>query len=286
MSVTDIRELDPQLIEIFDAAVDLYNRETKLLESATESSASINATHFLARQAFQFATAALSLMEDARQPLFPAAALLRTCLEAQARANHIVAATGEDREKLATEFFDMLTAGRDYYEVLTADWYKKFGSEVPALLSKDKRILEAIQAKIEKIDTSQLKNLRAKHQKLSSEWSYATVIGRDKMTDPNWQMRTGPQGIQPSLYLHYVQYCSFVHCDPTSLRFEGKLNVLAEGHCAVLAAFSALTSFMTALGKCADPKFQEIRKAMVAFSVPLVQKTLRKASNRPASGAK
>jgi hypothetical protein len=272
--------LDPQLLEIFEAVVNLYNRENKLLESATESSASINATHFLVRQAIMFADAALFLMQDENQSLIPAAALLRTCLEAQARANHILGSTGEEREKLAAEFLDMMTTGDAYYRLLLAEWFKNWEADVAKTLSNYEPVLATIRERAGKVDTSPLKELRKKYQGLGRKWGYATVIGRDKLTDPEWQKRTGPQGIQPSLYLLYTQYCSFVHSDPTSLKHESKLNVLSEGHAAVLAAYSALTSFMTALGKAADADYQKIRQAMIAFQ--LVPKTLRIAPKSPA----
>ena len=81
--------VDSRLKEIHIAVLNLYNRETIHLQSKPTSVVSINAANFLAGQATAFADAALFLMEDASQPLNAAAALLRTCLEAQARANHI-----------------------------------------------------------------------------------------------------------------------------------------------------------------------------------------------------
>ena len=93
--------VDQELKSIHHAALLIYNRETLHIRSNPTSVHSINATNFLAGQATIFADAALLLMEDARQPLNVPAALLRTCLEAQARANHIIAAKGKAREDRA-----------------------------------------------------------------------------------------------------------------------------------------------------------------------------------------
>jgi hypothetical protein len=76
--------VDTELREIHITAMNLYNRETAHLQSNPTSIVSINAVNFLASQATTFADTALFLMEDTRQPLNVPAALLRTCLEAQA----------------------------------------------------------------------------------------------------------------------------------------------------------------------------------------------------------
>jgi hypothetical protein len=63
---------DPQLMAIYQACVDLYNRETSLIRDKPTACASINATNFLACHAIRFADAALFLMEDVKQPLYTA----------------------------------------------------------------------------------------------------------------------------------------------------------------------------------------------------------------------
>src|SRR5580700_4020204 len=103
--------IDPELNAAHHALLSIYNRETIAIKKNPTSFVSINATHFLAGQATIFADAALILMLDGRQPLNAPVALLRTCLEAQARANHIIAAAGQVRESRAAEFEELMQLG-------------------------------------------------------------------------------------------------------------------------------------------------------------------------------
>src|SRR5271170_2683908 len=97
----DNSPVDPGLKRIHQVLTIIYNRETTELQKTPTKLASINATNFLAGQCVMFADSALFLMEDTRQPFSVPVALLRTCLEAQARCNHIIAAQGQVREALA-----------------------------------------------------------------------------------------------------------------------------------------------------------------------------------------
>src|SRR5271154_3995964 len=108
-------DIDPEHRAIHFDVLNIYNRETTLIRSKPTSVDSINATNFLAGQATIFADAALVLMEDARQPLNVPAALLRTCLEAQARCNHIIGAVGQERENRASELVQLMHCGHEYY---------------------------------------------------------------------------------------------------------------------------------------------------------------------------
>ncbi|MGD0652008.1 MAG: hypothetical protein ABSA97_12885 [Verrucomicrobiia bacterium] len=283
MSTPDIRDLDPQLVRIYEAAVDLYNRQNKAVASLTETSASINATHFLTRQTIVFATAALRHMEDAHQPLMPAVALLRTCLEAQARANHIVAATGVERERLANQFIDMMAAGYDYYRMMITKVNKDDAADIADLPSKAQAIFAAIKPMVENVDTSTVGALEDRYKDLLKKWTYNNVIGKKSLNDPKWKNRTQVQRLQSGLHVIYVKCCAFVHSDPTSMKLEKELSLLEESHTAVLAIISAINSFFIALGKEDDAALQELNAAMVAF--PLAEKTFKEMGYRlPSNG--
>src|ERR1035441_10757164 len=95
--------VDPQLKALHHALLSIYNRETESVRAKPTSVVSVNATNFLAGQAIAFADAALFLMEDVRHTLDVPVALVRTCLDAQVRANHITAVIGTEREDCAGE---------------------------------------------------------------------------------------------------------------------------------------------------------------------------------------
>jgi hypothetical protein len=193
--------VDPHLKAIHIAALNLYNRETLLIQSNPTSTASINATNFLARQATIFADAVLFLMEDARQPLNSAVALLRTCLEAQARANYIIAVAEEERERRANEFLQLMNVGHDYNKALAIQMMKDFGTDPSKFLPRELPYLPAIRLLLKNTDTSNLKALKSQYDKMSGKWSYGKVIGREQLLDPIWQKRSEAQSLQPGLYL-------------------------------------------------------------------------------------
>ena len=162
---------DPQLLAIYCDSVNLYNRETSIIRGNPTACASINATNFLACYAIRFADAALFLMEDVHQPLTPAAALLRTCLEAQARANHIVAASGEEREKLAREFLELMTLGYNYNEAVAFQMQKEIAGDASKFPTRDQPIIAAIMPHLENIDTSNVDALRKQYEDSRNKWS-------------------------------------------------------------------------------------------------------------------
>jgi hypothetical protein len=170
-------KIDPELMAIHFAAINLYNRETSYIKANPSPVASINATSFLAEQVTIFANAVLFLLEDDRQALNVPAALLRTCLEAQARANHIVAATGTEREQRANEFTQLRGAGHKYYETLAMQMAKDFAPNSTNSLPRDLPYLPHIYRLIANADTSNLHELKRQYKRMSDKWSYGEVIG-------------------------------------------------------------------------------------------------------------
>ena len=257
--------VDSRLKEIHIAVLNLYNRETIHLQSKPTSVVSINAANFLAGQATAFADAALFLMEDASQPLNAAAALLRTCLEAQARANHITAVAGEEREQRANEFLQLMDVGHKYYETMAIQMTKDLAPDASNSLPRDLPYLIAIKNLLQDTDTSNLKALKKQYKQMSANWSYGKVIGREKLADPVWRNRSEAQQIQASLDLSYIKFCAFVHSDPASLK--SSLTPIGLVYSAVMAEMVAILCFFTALGKEKDQDLLNLKKSFIAFDV-------------------
>ncbi len=196
--------VDAELKELHIAAMNLYNRETAHLQSNPTSIVSINAVNFLAGQATTFADSTLFLMEDARQPLNAPAALLRTCLEAQARANHIIAVAGTDREQRANELLQLMHVGHDYYVTMSIQMTKDFTPNASNSLPRNLPYLPHIKRLTDSIDTSKLKVLENEYKRLGRNWSYNKVIGRKELLNPAWQNRSEAQRLQPELYVRYI----------------------------------------------------------------------------------
>jgi hypothetical protein len=266
--------VNTQLKEIHIAALNLYNRETAHLQSNPTSIVSINAVNFLAGQATTFADSALFLMEDARQQLNAPAALLRTCLEAQARANHIIAVAGREREQKANELLQLMNVGHDYYVTMSIQMTKDFAPDASNSLPRNLPYLPHIKRLTDSIDTSKLKALEKQYKLLGQNWSYSKVIGRKELLDPVWQNRSEAQRLQPALYVRYIQLCAFVHSDPASLKLAPLLTPLSVVYTAVMAEIAAVLCFFVALGKEKDPDLLNLKKDFITFDV--IEKTLPK----------
>jgi hypothetical protein len=259
--------VDPELKAIHQAVFDIYNRETMAIKAHPTTVVSIKATNFLAGQATMFADAALILMEDTRQPLNVPAALLRTCLEAQARANHIVGVTGQAREDRASELEQLMKLGHDYYETLVIKLFKDYSADESTFQPRDRPYLPALKATFGKTDTSKLKVLKKQYEEMNRNWAYGKVVERDKFGDPKALSRSEAQPLQPMLNLVYTQCCAFVHSDPASLAHSQLLTRIDVAYNLVLAEVISIMCFSTALGKHRDQDLMNIKKRIMAFDV-------------------
>jgi hypothetical protein len=204
-------------------------------------------------------------LEDIRRPLNSASALLRTCLEAQAKANHIIALAGEEREKLAFDFLQLQDAGHEYFDGLALQKTKDFKPDASNTLPRELPYLAAIKPLVEKCDTSNLEALKNKYKALNCKWSYGKIIERGKFSDPVWQNRSEAQQLQPELDLRYITMCVFVHCDPASLNLAP--TPLSLAYIAVIAEVAAVLCFFVALGKEKDQDLKNLKKNLIAFNV-------------------
>jgi hypothetical protein len=260
-------EIASEQREIHLEILNLYNRETGRIQANPTAIASINATNFLAGQATIFADAALVLMEDVRQPLNVPAALVRTCLEAQARANHIIAAKGDDRETLARELIDLMNISHAFYEKTAIQMMKDSMSDESKALPRDRAYFPAMKSVLGIVDTSNLESLKKQYEKISKNWTYSNVIGRKKFKDQIFLNRSEAQPLQPALDLIYTQACAFVHCDPASIKHGQILSVPGLAHALVLSELIAVMCFFTALGKEKDQDFINIKIRFNAVDV-------------------
>lgn len=259
--------VDPELRAIHLSILKLYNRETEVLKAQPTSHSSVNVVNFLAGQAVIFADSALVLLEDSRQPINVPAASVRTCLEAQARANHIIASKGKERERLAAELELLMKVGHEYYELMAIKMAKELSPNPGNTQPRDLPYVPHIQKLYKDTDTSKVSKLEKQYRELSRNWGYTRIVGKDKFLDKAWQSRSEAQPLQPELYLRYTWMCAFVHCDPTSIRLTPILTPLSISYTAVMAEVTALLCFFIALGKEQDSDFVALKKRFIAFDV-------------------
>jgi hypothetical protein len=259
--------VDAELRTIHLSILNLYNRETQAIKSQPTSKSSVNVVNFLAGQAVMFADSALILLEDSRQPVNVPAASVRTCLEAQARANHIIAAKGKERERLAAELELLMKIGHEYYELMGIKMAKVMSPNSGNSQPRDLPYVPHIQKLFKDTDTSKVSKLEKQYRELSRNWGYTKIVGKDKFFDKTWMSRSEAQQLQGELYLRYTWMCAFVHCDPTSIRLTPILTPLSVAYTAVMAEITALLCFFIALGKEQDPDFVAVKKQFIAFDV-------------------
>jgi hypothetical protein len=70
-------------------------------------------------------------------------------LEAQAKANHIIALAGEEREKLAFDFLQLQDAGHEYFDGLALQKTKDFKPDASNTLPRELPYLAAIKPLVE-----------------------------------------------------------------------------------------------------------------------------------------
>jgi hypothetical protein len=265
--VTMKEPVDAELKQLHHEIMAVYNRETLAVHATPTAVASINTTNYLAGQAFKFGDAALILLEDERQPLDVPAALLRTCLEAQARANHIISVTGNSREERAGELVRLMDKSHDYYEKQCIQLSKDAIPDESKLLPRDRPYFAAMKNFLLNVNTSDLKKLKKEYEELNRKWGYSKVIEKDKFNDPIAMKRSEAQPLQPMLHLVYMESCAFIHTDPAAIKHGQQMTKTGLVHTIVLVEAIAMLCFLTALNKANDPEFLNLKKRIIGFDI-------------------
>ena len=259
-----------ELKAIHNGAMSLYNREEAILTATPPVVDSVNATKFLAGRAKLLADSALLLMEAPQQPLNVPFALLRTCLEAQARAVHIATATGAEREKLAGEFLQLIRIHHEYYTKCAIQMEKDmtFTECQPC----DRQDFEVMQSYLRRTDTSDLKKIKKRYDQLNLKWDHGAVAEQIQLQSKAPLNLAAPPPLQRELHLAYLRSCSFMYSDPAILKQLITPAIVA--HKLVLAEVISIFCFFTALGKEGDQDLLNIKTS--AFNFDVNKKTLSK----------
>jgi hypothetical protein len=255
--------VDSELKAIHNAAMSICNREEAVLTANPTSVHSVTATKLLARQTKLITDSALLLMEDARQPLNVLFALLRTCLEGQARAIHITSATGTEREKLAGEFVQLMQIHHEYYSKCAIQLEKD--ATFTECQACDRPDFEVMKSYLRRTDTSNLKGIRKRYEKINLKWNYFAVTEQDQFQSPASLNPFVPPPLQLELHLAYLRSCSFMYSDPAALKRLITPVILA--HKLVIAEVISISCFFAALGKEDDQDLINIKTRAFNFEV-------------------
>jgi hypothetical protein len=252
----DTSKLDQKLLRFWDEARQVYNTAAQSLSEEIAKLDSVKITSLLVRHSYRFSDAALMLA--ANDDLLPAAALMRTAIEAQAVANHLISFTGPVREQKAAELFRLSKLNREYHSGLMMksissvkiDWANVFNWSPEARAQVAKLLAE--------FDSAQFDSLREERGKLSNDWKYGKVIGRKFFDAPHWNSRTPIQRVQQTLDVLYNLYCSAVHPDPSACVTEKLLSAHDLVSAAATVAVYVVYCYLVTIGRQEEPRFKQL----------------------------
>lgn len=255
----DTSKFDQKLLGFWCAARDIYNNVVEKARSEEVSNLnSVKITSFLVVHSYRFAEPALMLASN--DDILPAVALMRTAIEAQARANHLISFPGQAREDKATELLLLDEISRKYYAGLMMksvssnkiDWANVFHWTPEARAQISKWIAE--------FDVTKHEMLRKERDKLRHEWDwdYGTVIGRKSFNDPQWNMRTPFQRIQQSLAISFELGSSAIHPDLMSDQTEKMHSAHDIMFDAAAVAVCVVYCYLVTISRQDDPDFKQL----------------------------
>jgi|ERR1017187_5056402 hypothetical protein len=252
----DTSRFDQKLLGVWGAARDIYNEAVKSPSEEVSKLDSVKVTSFFVQHSYRFADA--SLMLAANDDILPAVALMRTAIEAQARANHLISFNGQEREDKAAELFRLLELSRKYYAGLMLksvisvkiDWANVFHWPPETRTQITKWLTE--------FDASKLKTLRDEREKVGGKWSYGAVIGRKSFGDAQWNLRTPIQRLQQSLDISFALGSSAIHPDLMSSFTEKMVSTHEIMSDATAVAVCVVYCYLAAIGKQDDSNFNQL----------------------------
>jgi hypothetical protein len=160
-----------------------------------------------------------------------------------------------------------MEAGGEYHKMLTIQLVKEFPTDPSKYAARDRPYLPHIEKMIVETDTSNVKARERQYRAMAGGWSYTKVIEREKFKDPKSMARSKMQQHQPMLYVTYIQCCSFVHSDPTSLQHRQIMSPIGVLHSTLVAEMIAVWSFFITLGKENDSEVLNLYKRIESVDI-------------------
>lgn len=247
----DTSTFDQKLLGFWCAAREIYNVAVKCPSEEMSKLDSVRATSFFVQHSYRFADA--SLMLAANNDLVPAVALMRTAIETQARANHLISFKGKEREDRAAGLFRLSELSGKRFVNLMANSIRS-----AANIQNCPPKIREVANKLCPEPAAESEALRKERESLQSRWKYGTVIERRSFGDTEKNLRTPFQQIQHTLDVAYNLGSFCLHPDLTSLRLD-KMHptneIMAD---AAAVAVCVVYCYLVAIGRQNDPRFNQL----------------------------
>jgi hypothetical protein len=178
---------------------------------------------FLATATVINADAALLLADAELFP--PALSLLRTCLEAQARANYVVSLNPSECEQKARDFNDLTDfiqarECEDILALIAKDGSIPIQCVPPDCAEKCRRIVSKAKLKLADGET-----FKSRIRRLEQQWSFSSVTQAMRQKPKHLLNQPVLEGVE----VYWRSGCLSVHASPASLLwYSPDLNLIAE----------------------------------------------------------
>lgn len=253
----DTSKFDQKLLGFWCTAKDIYNNVVEKSRSEEISKLdSVKITTFFVVHSFRFAEA--SLMLAANDDILPAVALMRTAIEAQARANYLISFNGQERESKAAELFKLLELSRKFYAGQMMESVRSVNIDWANVFHWTPEAREQITKWLAEFDATKQETIRKERETVRHKWDYGKVIGRKSFSNAQWNSRTPFQRIQQSLAISYEFGSSAIHPDLMSYYTEKMHSAHEILFDAAAVAVCVVSCYLVAIGKQDDPRFKQL----------------------------
>lgn len=256
------QSIDERFMRAYAQLTDIYNGVAKEMQNRElQFPRSFRVCGFLTRRALMFADAAMILADKGL--LVPAHALLRTCIESQARAYSIVSYPVDQREVKAEELLKLIELGRaKSFETILETVEGRRGDLGEALAivqnlrkaepeARMREIIDRVKAE------SPSESIHRRAKNLRDRWTYGTLRMQRRQFGKNAPYLRIME-MQPTFDLYYEQSCSAVHSDPSSTVFEEVTNTAHIVQYAVASTLSAVSCLLIVMGRDNDDGLREV----------------------------
>ena len=247
----DTSRFDQKLLGFWCAGRDIYNVAVRSHSEEVLKLDSVKVASFFVQHSYRFADA--SLMLAANNDVLPAAALMRTAIEAQARANHLVSFNGREREDKAAELFRLFELNGKRF----ANLLKKSVRGAAKVQGCPVRVRKVIEGSVAE-PAAEAKSLREERRSLEGKWGYGAVIERQFFGDAKKNSRTPFQQIQQTLDIAYNLGSFALHPDLMSLQAEKMLSTNEIMEYAAAVAVCVVHCYLVTVGMQNDPQFNHL----------------------------
>ena len=202
--------IDPAMLQTFDSLQRAYTTITSDLKPPQPPA--VDACGFLAAHTFWFGSGALKLATQGLIP--PAAALTRTCIEAEACSRYIFACPQPERDQKASRFLE-------FKEVCLAEYAERYQTgNHPRLVAVRQGLNRTKLTRI--VNTGRDGSWQKRFKDLKAEWNFSKLVKMPKMTQP--LPGVSSQGFDLLLVNQYDMYSYFVHPNPVAYVFAPHIS--------------------------------------------------------------